>query len=62
MMHMAEEPERPSAARRFGRKPWPREPVALVAALARADPDEYNREKAAELLEDQGYPGRVSTP
>jgi hypothetical protein len=46
----------------FGGKPWPREAVALVAALARADPDEYNREKAAELLEDQGYPGRASTP
>jgi hypothetical protein len=46
----------------FGGKPWPREAVALVAALARSDPDEYNREKAAELLEDQGYPGRVSTP
>ncbi len=46
----------------FGGKPWPREAVALVAALARADPDEYNREKAAELLEDHGYPGRASTP
>ena len=46
----------------FGGKPWPREAVALVAALARSDPDEYNREKAAELLEDQGYPGRPSTP
>jgi ABC-type transport system substrate-binding protein len=46
----------------FGGKPWPREAVALVAALARSDPDEYNREKAAELLEDHGYPGRASTP
>jgi hypothetical protein len=46
----------------FGDKPWPREAVALVAALARADPDEYNRERAAELLEGQGYPGRASTP
>jgi hypothetical protein len=46
----------------FGGKPWPREAVALVAALARADPDEDNRESAAELLEDHGHPGRVSTP
>jgi hypothetical protein len=46
----------------FGGKPWPREAVALVGALARADPDEHNPETAAELLEDDGYPGRVSTP
>jgi hypothetical protein len=46
----------------FGGKPWPREAVALVAVLARSDPDEHNREIAAELLEDHGYPGRVSTP
>jgi hypothetical protein len=41
----------------FGGTPWPRGAVALVAALARADPDEYNRERAAELLDDHGYPG-----
>jgi hypothetical protein len=46
----------------FGGKPWPREAITLVAALARADPDEYNRERAAELLEEHGHPGRVSTP
>jgi hypothetical protein len=43
-------------------KPWPRETVGLVAALARSDPDEDNREMAAELLEDHGDPGGVSTP
>jgi hypothetical protein len=48
--------------RTFGDKPWPRGAVALVGALARADPDEYNQEIAAELLEDHGYPGRASTP
>jgi len=46
----------------FGGTPWPREAITLVAALSRSDPDEYNRERAAELLEDHGYPGRVSTP
>lgn len=46
----------------FGARPWPDEAIGLVLDLARSDPDEDNREMAAELLEDHGYPGRVSTP
>ena len=38
-------------------KPWPGEAVGLLVALARSDPDEYNREKAAELLQEHDYPG-----
>ena len=55
--------------RRFGidglrtlEEPWPREAVGLLVALARSDPDEYNREIAAELLEEHDHPGRPSTP
>ena len=46
----------------FGAEPWPVEAVGLAMALARSDPDEMNRELAAELLEEHGDPGRVSTP
>jgi hypothetical protein len=55
--------------RRFGidgmrtlAKPWPREAVGLLVALAHSDPDEYNRQIAAELLEEHDNPGGASTP
>lgn len=46
----------------LGTRPWPSEALGLLVALLRSEPDEDNREMAAELLEDHGYPGRMSTP
>jgi hypothetical protein len=46
----------------LGTRPWPSDALGLLVALLRSEPDEDNREIAAELLEDHGYPGRMSTP
>jgi len=55
--------------RRFGigamstlAKPWPREAMELLVALARSDPNEHNRERATELLREEDSPGPMSTP
>jgi hypothetical protein len=46
----------------FGDRPWPPEALGLLVEVMRSDPDEYNHDRAAELLEEYGFPGRVGTP
>ena len=46
----------------FGDRPWPSAALGMLVELVRSDPDEYNRDLAAEALEDHGFPGRVGTP
>ena len=46
----------------FGDRPWPSEALGMLLEVVRSDPDEYNRDLAAEVLEEYGFPGRVGTP
>lgn len=46
----------------FGDRQWPPEALGMLADVMRSDPDEYNRDSAAEVLEEHGFPGRVGTP
>ena len=46
----------------LGDRPWPPEAVGMLVEVMRSDPDEDNRDIAAEVLEDHGFPGRVGTP
>jgi hypothetical protein len=48
--------------RSFADLPWPSEALGMLVEVMRSDPDEYNRDDAAEVLEEHGFPGRVGTP
>ena len=48
--------------RRFADLSWPSEALGMLVEVMRSDPDEYNRDSAAEVLEKHGFPGRVGTP
>jgi hypothetical protein len=46
----------------FGDRPWPPEALGMLVEVMRSDPDEDNRDSAAEVLEEHGFPGRAGTP